>query len=79
MSISSIIFAIGIPSIIATLLYIGRKLQVLDTMGYDISQMKGKVDKIDTRLIVVESNLANIAQRLVGVENKVDLLWKAAK
>jgi hypothetical protein len=79
MNISNIIFAIGMPSIVAALIYIGRKLQVLDTMGQDIALIKSKVGELDTRLIVVESNMANFSQRLSGVESKVDFLWKAAK
>jgi hypothetical protein len=79
MNFFNTILAIGIPSIIAALIYIGRKLQVLDTVGHDVIKVKDKVGEIDTRLIVVESNLANLSQRFGGVENKVDLLWKAAK
>jgi hypothetical protein len=62
MSIQSIITLIGIPTIIAALIYIGRKLQVLDT--------------VEKKVETLEKTLEKMFERFIKVEERVNTLWK---
>lgn len=62
MTLQSIITTIGIPAIILALLYIGRKLQVLDT--------------VEKTVETVQNQLGHIFERFVKVEERVNTLWK---
>jgi hypothetical protein len=62
MTIQNIITIIGIPTIIAALIYIGRKLQVLDT--------------VEKRVETFEKTLEKMFERFIKVEERVNTLWK---
>ncbi len=57
MSIQGIITLIGIPTIVAALIYIGRKLQVLDTLEKTVETLGKTVDKMYERFIKVEERV----------------------
>ncbi len=56
MSIQNIITLIGIPTIVVALIYIGRKLQVLDTV-------EKTMEKMYERFIKVEENLDTLLHK----------------
>ncbi|MGC8624511.1 MAG: hypothetical protein ACP5VQ_04535 [Phycisphaerae bacterium] len=62
MSIESIITVVGIPAIVAALIYIGRKLEVLDALKLKLDAVEKKVD--------------GIFERFIKVEERVNTLWK---
>ena len=62
MSLRNIIELIGIPTIVVALIYIGRKLETLDTLK---KQME-----------TVTSQIGLIFERFVIVEERVSTLWK---
>lgn len=62
MNIQNIITLLGIPTIVVALIYIGRKLQVLDTVEKKVEKLEGTVEKIFARFI--------------KVEERVNTLWK---
>ena len=62
MNIQNIITTIGIPAIILVLIYIGRKLQVLDT--------------VETKLNTLETKVEGMYERFIRVEERVSTLWK---
>lgn len=50
MTILNVILAIGIPSIIAALIYIGRKLQILDSVEIKLESIYERFIKIEERV-----------------------------
>lgn len=56
------VIAIGVPSIIIALIYIGRKLQILDRVELDVQN--------------IESDVKNIKERFIVLEERVRTLWK---
>lgn len=62
--INSIVVTLGIPTTIGALIYIGRKLQVLDTVEHEIDQN-------------VRPDLKDLQTRLSQLEGKTDNMFKA--
>ena len=50
MNLQSVITTIGIPAIALTLLYIGRKLQILDTLEKTVTNMYERFIKVEERV-----------------------------
>ncbi len=62
MSVGNVITVIGIPAIVGALIYIGRKLEILDTLKLKLDAVEKKVD--------------GIFERFIKVEERVNTLWK---
>lgn len=50
MNIQNIITIIGVPTIVGFLIYIGRKLQILDTVEYKIDSIYDRFIKVEERV-----------------------------
>ncbi len=60
---------LGIPTIVAASMYLGRKLQVLDNLVYTVNnQILPKLQEIELRLTEVE-------RKLTVMGSKLDILW----
>jgi hypothetical protein len=64
--INLVIVIVGVPTIVGTLIYIGRKLQILDDLKYIIKEK-------------IEPNLDDTRGRLLVVETELRQVWKAIK
>ncbi len=69
MNIENIITVIGIPTIIGTLIYVGRKLEVLDNLKKATENILERLNKVDT-------SIKDIDKRLTRVEDRIDMQWK---
>lgn len=67
-TINAIIVIIGIPTIISTILYIGKKLQIIE----DLKPIRERFTVIESKV----DDLAPIRERFVVVESRVNDLWK---
>ena len=61
--INQIIVIVGVPTIIGACIYIGRKLQILDTLD-------------NTLRTEITPDIKNVRERLITVETRIDVLWK---
>lgn len=61
MTFLNLIAYIGTPAILAALIYIGRKLQVLDTLQVEMVALKQRVD--------------SLYERFIKMEERVEALW----
>jgi hypothetical protein len=64
--INLVIVIVGVPTIVGTLIYIGRNLQILDDLKYIIKEK-------------IEPNLDDTRGRLLVVETELRQVWKAIK
>lgn len=62
MTVLNLILSIGIPAIVVALIYIGRKLQALDALGQALD--------------VLGSDVKNLRDRFIVVEDRIKTLWK---
>lgn len=62
MTLQNIIVSIGIPTIVLALIYIGRKLQILDTLDVDVKSIRD-------RFIVVEERVKTLWKDEVAPAN----------
>ena len=50
MTIQNIISILGIPTIVVALIYIGKKLQILDTLEVDVKSIRNRFIVIEARV-----------------------------
>ncbi len=50
MTIQNIILSVGIPTIVLALIYIGRKLQILDTLEIDVKSIRDRFIVVEDRV-----------------------------
>jgi len=58
-SINALVILIGLPTILAGLIYVGRKLQVLDAIEYEINHS-------------IKPDIRDLRDRMAAVENRMD-------
>ena len=67
--INAIVLIVGLPVLLKAFLYIGKKLQTLDTL-------EDRVEKLDNTLNnLVLPQLRDIKEKVVALETKVDVMW----
>lgn len=60
MTLPDLITSISIPTIAIALIYIGRKLQVLDTLEITVSTLGGKFEDVRERFLKVEGQVSTL-------------------
>lgn len=67
--INTFVVIIGLPSIIAAAIFVGRRLQKLDDIDTDIETIKTDTKDFSDRIVRIET-------KVEGLEKRVETIWK---